>query len=164
MAPVSKAKFYFCRDDSCKKQFSDMSNRNKHEKRFNHQPVTLGKNRKIQPLYDEKTKLWACPTVDCPLRSKFRGNIVRHKKECTKVMVRKQKMSQNKVCEYCGKTFGQKFNRDRHVKTHHESPDVDNEEDQDATLPTFLSLESESQPEAQNPNVSAISDQGRIQL
>ena len=38
-------------------------------------------------------------------------------KDCAKQMLRKKKKDGKKVCEFYGKTFGQKYNRDRHVNT-----------------------------------------------
>ena len=56
-------------------------------------------------------------------------------------MLRKKKKDGNKVCEFCRKTFGQKYNRDRHVKTQHEGKTFSNivdESGNDAAIPTFV--------------------------
>ena len=120
MAPVNKSKVFFCRDESCTKKFTDMSNRNRHEKRFNHKPAAVVKKRTKQPLYNHIEKKYTCALPGCSVKSNFKGNITRHMKDCAEQMLRKKKKDGNKVCEFCRKTFGQIYNRDRHVKTQHE--------------------------------------------
>ena len=72
-------------------------------------------------------------------------------KDCAEQMLRKKKKDSIKVCEFCGKTFGQKYNRDGHVKIHHEDKTFSNivdESDNDAAIPTFVS-QVDLQPENQ---------------
>ena len=107
MAPVNKSKVFFCRDESCTKKFTDMSNRNRHEKRFNHKPAAVVKKRTKQPLYNHIEKKYTCALPGCSVKSNFKGNITRHMKDCAEQMLRKKKKDGNKVCEFCGKTFGQ---------------------------------------------------------
>ena len=53
MAPVNSQKAFSCRERTCKKTFTDRSNRDRHEKPFNHKPV---KYNNMQPLFNEKEK------------------------------------------------------------------------------------------------------------
>ena len=141
MAPVNKSKVFFCRDESCAKKFTDMSNRNRHEKRFNHKPAAVVKKRTKQPLYNHIEKKSTCALPGCSVKSNFKGNITRHMKDCAEQMLRKKKNDGNKVCEFCGKTSGQKY-RDRHVKTQNEDKTFSNivdESDNGAAIPTFVS-------------------------
>ena len=40
MAPINNGKVLFaCREATCGKKFTDRSNRDRHEKRFNHKPL-----------------------------------------------------------------------------------------------------------------------------
>ena len=71
-------------------------------------------------------------------------------------MLRKKKKAGNKVWEFCGKTFGQKYNRNRHVKTQHEDKTFSNiadESDNDAAIPTFVP-QVDLQPENQSVDLS----------
>ena len=71
MAPVNKGKEFICWEKTCSKNFNDRSNRDRHEKRFNHKVV---KRRCKQPLFDEKEKKYHCVTPGCSKNSKFKGN------------------------------------------------------------------------------------------
>ena len=54
MAPVNKGKVLFtCREATCGKNFTDRSNRDRHEKRFNHKPL---KRKSKEPLFDDTAK------------------------------------------------------------------------------------------------------------
>ena len=133
-----------------------MSNRNRHEKRFNHKPAAVVKKRTKQPLYNHIEKKYTCALPGCSVKSNFKGNITRHMKDCAEQMLRKKKKDGNKVCEFCGKTFGQKYNRDRHVKTQHEDKTFSNivdESDNDAAIPTFVP-QVDLQPENQTIDLS----------
>ena len=133
-----------------------MSNRNRHEKRFNHKPAAVVKKRTKQPLYNHIEKKYTCALPGCSVKSNFKGNITRHMKDCAEQMLRKKKKDGNKVCELCGKTFGQKYNRDRHVKTQHEDKTFSNivdESDNDAAIPTFVP-QVDLQPENQTIDLS----------
>ena len=53
MTPVSSQKAFYCRERNCEKTFTDRSNRDCHEKRYNHTPENYNT---IQPLFNEKGK------------------------------------------------------------------------------------------------------------
>ena len=73
MAPVNKGKVLFtCREETCGKKFTDRSNRDRHEKRFNHKPL---QRKSKEPLFDDTTKKYYCASPGCPSTSKFKGNI-----------------------------------------------------------------------------------------
>ena len=111
MAPVNKCKVFTCREKTCSK--IDRSNRDKHEKRFNHK---MAKLRCKQLFLDEKENIYHCATPGCSMNSKFKGNIVRHMKDSAQQQLRNEQKADNIVCHYCGKTFVQKSNRDCHVR------------------------------------------------
>ena len=118
MAPVNKGKVLFtCREATYGKNFTERSSRDRHEKRFNHKPL---KRKSKEPLFDNTAKKYKYATPGCPTTSKFKGNIVRDKKDCAKQKMGKGKKADNKVCPYCEKVFVQKSNWDRHVKNKHE--------------------------------------------
>ena len=138
MAPVSsKEKVFYCRNKDCNKCFTDRSNRNRHEKKSNHKPTA--KKKSSQPLFNEAEKKYKCAVPGCSAQSKFKGNITRHMKDCSKINLRKEQKENNKVCGICGKRFEQKFNRDRHVKNQH-------------SVPTFVS-QVDLQPQSSHPDV-----------
>ena len=56
MAPVGKVLFT-CREATCGKNFTDRSNRDRHEKRFNHKPL---KRKSKEPLFDDTAKKYKC--------------------------------------------------------------------------------------------------------
>ena len=89
MAPVNKGKVLFtCREATCGRNFTHRSNRDRHEKRFNHKPL---KHKSKEPLFEDAAKKYKCATPGCPTTSEFKGNIVRHMKDCAK-----QKLERNK--------------------------------------------------------------------
>ena len=91
MAPVNKGKLLFnCREATCVKNFTDRSNRDRHEKRFNDKPL---KRKSEEPLFDDTAKKYKCATSGHPTTSKFKGNIVRHMKDCAKQKLRKEQKS-----------------------------------------------------------------------
>lgn len=77
MAPVKRKVFTFRKKDCCK-NFTDKSNRDIIAKRFHRKPL---KRRHIQPLFDEAKPKY-CATPGCSMKFEFKGNIVRHKKDC----------------------------------------------------------------------------------
>ena len=82
MAPVNKGKVLLTyREATCGKNFTDRSNRDRSEKRFNHKPL---KRKSKKPLFDDTAKEYNCATPRCATASKFKGNIVRHMKYCAK--------------------------------------------------------------------------------
>ena len=82
MAPVNKGKVLFtCREATCGRNFTHRSNRDRHEKRFNHKPL---KHKSKEPLFEDAAKKYKCATPGCPTTSEFKGNIVRHMKDCAK--------------------------------------------------------------------------------
>ena len=86
-----------------------------------------------------------------------------HERLCW-INVRKKEKRWHKVCEFCGKTFGQKYNRDRHVKTQHEDKtfsDIVDESDNDAAIPTFVP-QADLQPENQNQIIDLSDQETRI--
>ena len=118
MAPVNKGKVLFtCREATCGKNVTDRSNRDRHEKRFNHKPL---KHKSKEPLFDDTAKEYKCATPGCTATSEFKGNIARHMKDCAKQTTRKEQKTDNKICPYFGKVFVQKSNRYRHMKNQHE--------------------------------------------
>ena len=121
MTSVNKGEVLFTyREATCGKNFTDRSNRDRYEECFNHKPL---KRKSKEPLFGDTAKKYKCATLGCATTSKFKGNIVRHMKDCAKQKMRKEQKADNKVCPYCGKVFVQKSNRDRHVKNQHEHSD-----------------------------------------
>ena len=139
MAPVNKAKVLFtCREATCGKNFTDRTNRDRYEKTFNHKPL---KRKSKESLFDDTTKKYKCATPGCPATCKFKGNIVRHMKDCAKQNMRKEQNADSKVCPYCGKAFAQKSNSDRHGKNQHEDSDFNHTfEDENFDDGTVVSL------------------------
>ena len=70
MAPVSSQKAFSCRERTCKKTFTGQSNRDHHEKRFNHKPV---KYNTIQPLFSENKKKYCYPMPGLLFYFKIQG-------------------------------------------------------------------------------------------
>ena len=139
MAPVNKGKVLFtCREATCGKNFTDRTNRDRYEKTFNHKPL---KRKSKESLFDDTTKKYKCATPGCPATCKFKGNIVRHMKDCAKQNMRKEQNADSKVCPYCGKAFAQKSNSDRHGKNQHEDSDFNHTfEDENFDDGTVVSL------------------------
>ena len=82
MAPVNIGNVLFtCRVATCGKNFIDRSNRDRHEKRFNHKPL---KRKSKEPLFDDTAKKYKCATHGSPTTSRFKENIVGHMKDCAK--------------------------------------------------------------------------------
>ena len=75
MAPVKKGDFT-CREKTCLKKFTDRSNRDRQEKRFNHEQKAIRKG--LEPLFDKDGKKFNCATTLCTFSSKFKGNVIRH--------------------------------------------------------------------------------------
>ena len=161
MAPVNKGKVFTCRKKMCSKIFTDRSNRDRHEQRLNHK---VAKRRCKQPLFDEKEKKYHCVTRGCSKNSKFKDNIVRHMKDCVQKQLRKEQKAGIKVCQYCGKTFVQKSNRDHHVRNQHEDGTFDhtnaNETVDEGVVPlTFVpEFEPVNQPGTSNQQSNADAD------
>ena len=118
---------FLCRDENCKKSFSIKSNRNKHEKLKKHGPIIT----KTRILFDESSKLYACPTEDCNVQSKYKANVLKHLKSCDAIRKKRKSITSNKICPFCSRVFGQKSNRDRHVKAVHQKDLSSSEEDID---------------------------------
>ena len=53
-----------CRNENCQKEFSNSSNRAKHEKRFKHYTPALPRQGLV-PLCDEQTKKYECTKQFC---------------------------------------------------------------------------------------------------
>ena len=87
MAPVKRKVFTFREKDCCKKNFIDKSNIDINEKRFHRKPL---KRRHIQHLFDE-VKSKYCATPGCSTKSKFKGNVVRHMKDCLTEIAKRTK-------------------------------------------------------------------------
>ena len=78
MTTVNKGNVLFTyREATCGKNFTDRSNRDRYEKCFNHKPL---KRKSKEPSFDDTAKKYKCATPGCATTSKFKGNIVRHKK------------------------------------------------------------------------------------
>ena len=99
---------FTCREENCKKSFSNNPYRNKHERLKNHRPQTEDKNE--IPLFDD---VFHCPTNGCVTKSRYKHNVVKHLK------IKRNTVANNKVCPVYSKVFAQKSNRDRHVNIVH---------------------------------------------
>lgn len=115
---MSINKIFTCRSIICFKRFTNRSNRDRHEKRFNHRPRVEEKS-KVEPLFDFSRNNYKCPSSGCLTESKYKGNMTRHMKDCSEQTTRKIKSANNRVCPYCRMEFVQKSNRDRHVNNQH---------------------------------------------
>ena len=80
---------FSCRERTCKRTFTDRSDRDRHEKRFNHKPA---KYNTTQPLFNEKEKKYCCPIPGCSFSSKFKGKIISHMKDYVKQLKRKEEI------------------------------------------------------------------------
>ena len=103
----------------------------------------------MQTIFDEKENKHYCVTPACSNNSKFKGNIVRHMKNCAQQQLWKDQKADNKVCQYCGKTLAQKANRDCHVRNQHEDGTFDQTDANEAIDQTVvpLTLVPEFEPE-----------------
>ena len=108
-----------CRNESCGKQFSTKFNRNKHEQIKGH---FHGEARPVREIpFNDATKVYMCPTVNCRTSSKYKHNIIKHLKSCYQVNSIKKVADNNKICSICHERFLKKSNRDRHMKTVHQN-------------------------------------------
>ena len=128
-----------------------MGNRDRREKRFNHK-LLISKCKEL--LFNENEKKYYCPTPGCSTESSFKGNVVRHMKDCVQQKIQKEKKTYNKKCQFCGKTFAQKPNRDHQVRNRHSSEMSCDTSD---IVPTFIS-ELGSQPGSLNQPLVSVSD------
>lgn len=117
-----------CRGADCQKDFSTISNRNKHEKVSQH--YYTEEKLSIYVPYDDETKLYSCPTESCSTTSTYRNNILKHLKSCYQIHQNRKKNASNKICNICGKEFTKKCNRDRHVRDVH-APSSNDDSDTD---------------------------------
>ena len=100
-------------------QFSTKFNRNKYERIKGH---FHGDARPVREIsFNDATKVYICPTVDCRASSEYEHNIIKHLKSCYQVNSNKKVAGYNKTCSIYHKYFLKKSNRDRHMKTVHQN-------------------------------------------
>ena len=58
------------------------------------------------------------------MKSRFKGNINCHVKDCVQQKLQKEQKADNEICQCYGKRFKQKLNKDHHVKSQHEDDTV----------------------------------------
>ena len=98
MAPVNKRKMLFtCQEATCGKNFTNRSNRDRHGMRFNHKPL---KRKSKEPFFDDTAKKCRSAIPGYPTTFRFKGNIVRHMKDCAKQKMIKEQKADNKVYPY----------------------------------------------------------------
>ena len=71
--------------------------------------------------FNDATKVYRCPAVNCRTSSKYKHNILKHLKSCYQVNSNKKVADNNKTCSISHKHFLKKSNRDRHMKTVHQN-------------------------------------------
>ena len=86
-----------CCNEDCKKSFSTKSNRNKHEKLKEHGPTVT----KTRIPFDETSKLYAYPTEDCNVQSKYKSNVLKHLKLYDSIRKKRKSIVNNKICPFC---------------------------------------------------------------
>ena len=71
--------------------------------------------------FNDATKVYICPTIDCRPSSEYERNIIKHLKSYYQVNSNKKVAGYNKTCSIYHKHFLKKSNRDRHMKTVHQN-------------------------------------------
>ena len=100
-------KSFKCRSSSCSKAFTPKTNRNRHEKQKGH--ASQQKLNTNAPVYDEETKLFACPSSGCKTASKYKRAVQLHLDNgCQQYKKRKVQRENIKVCNFCGQVFAKK--------------------------------------------------------
>ena len=104
-----------CRSNSCGKQFSTKFNCNKHERIKRH---FHGDERLVRKIpFNDATRVYMCPTINCRTSSKYKHNIIKHLKYSCQVNSNKKVADNNKIYSICHKHFLKRSNRDCHMKT-----------------------------------------------
>ena len=67
--------------------------------------------RKITKVEKPSNNLYICPTENCEASATTRRSIKKHLKNCKKISQNKKRDANNKVCQYCHKTFLKEPNR-----------------------------------------------------
>ena len=67
--------------------------------------------RKITKVEKPSNNLYICPTENCEASATTRRSIKKHLKNFKKISQNKKRDANNKVCQYCHKTFLKEPNR-----------------------------------------------------